>query len=435
MSTNPSIRLGGERESGRWPRRRAKSRSIFVPEWKKRGIHDGIFILFTHPRSTLLLSRERALYWPVIDDRESRRRYAAATQNQTKRDQPFVQLLFYIITQPFIFLWMASRLRSINAQIRVNSSLFNAPPTDFYVHPCSTTTSTQRSLTGQPSRTKRISEKRHGTVCTIHGWGREAAGQSLVQTVTFSRNLVHAGTRRYTTLLSPWRSFGEDAGGHRVSTTQWRPARYIVVSLKWKVSSFPGFSGALRSTVTAALREEWLWGRAPALERAHVHVVHTINTIAMSGTPAAKGSHERCQKRACSWRRGHPRRRYWYPMDVCAALPSLTLVASTSPLSLPPPPLHLPLSLPLPPSLALRLSFVPRRSASSQLIVAEPAQASRRFDIETSLLGCVSHAASTRIVLLSWSPLSRSGHAATLRAKRRIIGIVHDTEWSIIRDG
>lgn len=333
-----------------------------------------------------------------------------------------------------MFLWMASRLRSINAQIRVNSSLFNAPPTDFYVHPCSTTTSTQRSLTGQPSRMKRISEKRHGT-CTIHRWGREAAGQSLVQTVTFSRNLVHAGTRRYTTLLSPWRSFGEDAGGHRVSTTQWRPARYIVVSLKWKVSSFPGFSGALRSTVTAALREEWSWGRAPALERAHVHVVHTINTIAMSGTPAAKGSHERCQKRACSWRRGHPRRRYWYPMDVCAALPSLTLVASTSPLSLPPPPLHLPLSLPLPPSLALRLSFVPRRSASSQLIVAEPAQASRRSDIETSLLGCVSHAASTRIVLLSWPPLSRSGHAAMLRAKRGIIGIVHDTEWSIIRDG
>lgn len=99
-----------------------------------------------------------AVYWPVIDDRESRRRYAAATQNQTKRDQPFVQLLFYIITQPFMFLWMASRLRSINAQIRVNSSLFNAPPTDFYVHPCSTTTSTQRSLTAQ-SNEKNLRKK------------------------------------------------------------------------------------------------------------------------------------------------------------------------------------------------------------------------------------------------------------------------------------
>lgn len=232
-----------------------------------------------------------------------------------------------------------------------STQLFNTPPTDFYIHPCSTTTSIQRSVTAQ---SKTISEKRHGTTrtCTVHGWGREAAGQSLVQTVTFSRNLVHAGTRRYTILLSSWRSLGEDAGGYRANTTQRRPARYIVVWLKWKVSSFPGFSGALRSTVTAALREEWSWGRAPALERAHVHVVHTINTIATSGTPAAKGSHERCQKRACSWRRGHPRRRYWYPMDVCAALPSLTLVASASPLSLPPPPLRHPLSLPPPRSIA-----------------------------------------------------------------------------------
>lgn len=31
-----------------------------------RGIHDGIFVLLTHPRSTLLLSRERALYAPFI---------------------------------------------------------------------------------------------------------------------------------------------------------------------------------------------------------------------------------------------------------------------------------------------------------------------------------------------------------------------------------
>lgn len=249
---------------------------------------------------------------------------------------------------------------------------------------------------------------------TIHGWGREAAGQSLVQ--TFSRNLVHAGTWRCTTLLSPWGSFGEDAGGHRANTTQWRPARYIVVSLKWKVSSFPGFSGALRSTVTAALREEWSWGRAPALERAHVHVVHTINTIATSGTPAAKGSHERCQKRACSCRRGHPRRRYWYrAMDVCAALPSLTLAASASPLSLPPPPLHLPLSLPLPHSIAF--SRAPSLLCPSSKRLQPADRCGTRAGVATLryrdvAAGCASHAASTRIVLLSWTPLSRSGNVA-----------------------
>lgn len=157
--------MGGDLDDG-------QNRDPYSFQSEKKGYpRRHIYFVYSPTFDAASLSRACSLcavYWPVIDDRESRRRYAAATQNQTKTDQPFVQLLFYIITQPFMLLWMASRLRSINAQIRVNSSLFNAPPTDFYVHPCSTTTSTQRSLTGQPSRTKRISEKKHGT-CTIHG--------------------------------------------------------------------------------------------------------------------------------------------------------------------------------------------------------------------------------------------------------------------------
>lgn len=58
--------------------------------------------------------------------------------------------------------------------------------------------------------------------------------------------------------------------------------------------AFPGFSGVLRSTVTAALREQESSSRAPALG-SYVDVVHTINTIATIGV---KGIDERCQKRA-----------------------------------------------------------------------------------------------------------------------------------------
>lgn len=73
MSTNPSIRLGGEQErervGGDLDDGQNRDPYSFQSNEKKkrvRDIHDGIFILLTHPRSTLLHSRERALYAPFI---------------------------------------------------------------------------------------------------------------------------------------------------------------------------------------------------------------------------------------------------------------------------------------------------------------------------------------------------------------------------------